>query len=119
MRKIIIFAAALAMAPLAAFAQTPTPAPTPRFNSGSQLDGIRNQAWTKLEEMKAAYERCDPASYERALRELQQLRRDAKAAAVAARGAGAFSTVKPEEADGLVDALESIIAPRAALLSQL
>lgn len=98
---------------------SPTPAPGPRFNSGSQLDGIRNQAWAKLEELKDAYEQCDPARYERALRELEQLRRDAKAAAAAARAAGGLSTIKPEEADGLVEALTGIIQPRAALLPRL
>jgi hypothetical protein len=125
------FASALALIAGVSWAQTPpnpaptpTPAPTPapappRFNTGSQLDGIRNQAWAKIEEVKDAYEKCDPARYERALRELEQLRRDAKAVAAAAHGAGGFSTVRPEEADGLVDALKAIIEPRTYALAEL
>lgn len=114
--------------PLAAAAQTPpnppttptpAPAPEPKFNTGSPLDGIRNDAWSTIEEMKAAYEQCDPARYERALGELQQLRRNARAAAAAARGSSEFSRVKPEEADGLAEAIQSMIEPRRFLLADL
>ena len=99
-------------------ANVPPPA-GPKFQTGSPLDGIRNRAWTKVEEMKAAYDRCDPAAYERALHELEALLEEAKTVRAAARGGGEFSTVKPEEADGLVDALRGIIAPRRWLLIEL
>ena len=98
---------------------TPAPAPAPKFNSGSPLDGIRNDAWSKLQEMTDAYEKCDPARYERALNELEQLRRNARAAAAAARGSAEFSQVKPEEANGLAEAIGSMIEPRRYLLADL
>ena len=98
---------------------TPPPAPTPRFNSGSPLDGIRNQAWSKLEEMTDAYEQCDAERYERALNELEQLRKDARAAAAAARGAGEFRTVNPEEADSLANSLADMVRQYAGALAGL
>lgn len=115
---------AIVLVPFAAVAQTPpaptpAPAPTPRFNSGSPLDGIRNQAWAELEEMTDAYEQCDAERFERALNELEQLRQEAKAAAAAATGSAEFSTIKPEEANGLADALADQIRPRQGLLLKL
>lgn len=98
---------------------TPAPAPTPRFNSGSPLDGLRNEAWSKLEEMTDAYEQCDADRFERALNELDQLRRQARAAAAAARGSAEFSTVKPEEAQNLADELARQVEQRRYVLSSL
>lgn len=98
---------------------TPPTTTGPKFQTGSVLDGIRNRAWAKVEEMKADYDRCDAAAYERALRELERLLEEAKLARGAATGAGEFSNVKPEEAEGLVDALRSIIEPRRWLLLEL
>ncbi len=129
MKHLLATTAALALSATLSLAQTPpnpptttptpAPAPAPKFNTGSPLDGIRNQAWSKLQEMTDAYEKCDPARFERALNELEQLRQQAKAAAFAATGAGEFSNVKPEEAQGLADAIRGMIEPRRFLLADL
>lgn len=97
----------------------PPPAPTPRFNSGSPLDGIRNRAWSAMEEMTDAYEKCDPERFERALGELEQLQREAKAAAAAATGSGEFSTIRPEEARNLAEELQRQVMQRRYLLDGL
>jgi len=97
----------------------PAPAPTPRFNSGSPLDGIRNRAWSAMEEMTDAYEKCDPERFERALEELDRLRREAKAAADAATGSGEFSTIRPEEARNLANELGHQVMQRRYLLDKL
>lgn len=97
----------------------PPPVQTPRFNSGSPLDGIRNQAWSAMEEITDAYEQCDPERFERALNELGRLRRDAKAAADAARGSAEFSTISPEEAQNLADELQHQIGQRRYILDGL
>jgi len=99
---------------------SPTPpVQTPRFNSGSPLDGIRNQAWSAMEEITDAYEKCDPERFERALNELDRLRRDAEAAADAATGSAEFSTIKPEEAQNLADELQRQIDQRRYILDGL
>ena len=104
---------------------SPTPAttweapPGPRFQTGSLLDGIRNRAWAKIEEMKAADERCDAAAYERALHELEAILEETKLVRGAASGGGEFSNVKVEEAEGLVDAVRNIIEPRRWRLIEL
>lgn len=97
----------------------PAPAPTPRFNSGSPLDGIRNRAWSAMEEMTDAYEKCDSERFESALGELEQLARDAKAAAAAATGSAEFSTISPEEARNLADELRHQAMQRRYLLDGL
>ena len=125
-RSLLLVIGCAALAPLPAVAQTPpapaptpAPAPAPKFNSGSPLDGIRNEAWSKLEEITDAYEQCDAERFERALDELEQLRQRAKASADAARAAPEFRTVKPEEADGLADTLADQIRQRRYLLDAL
>ena len=106
--------ASLAQAP-----PTPAPTPAPRFNSGSPLDGLRNQAWSKLQEMTHAYEKCDVQRYEQALSELEQLRQQARAAAAAARGSAEFSTVTPEEADALARTLAGMVRQYGGALAGL
>ena len=62
--------------------------------------------------MKAAYERCDPETYERLLNELREIRRQAKLAGAAATGSAEFSNVNPKEAEGLSDAIREVIRQR-------
>lgn len=86
--------------------------PGPRFQSGSLLDDKRNRLFAIVDEMKAAYERCDPEAYERLLNELREMRSQVKLAAAAATGSAEFSNINPKEAEGLADAIREVIRPR-------
>ena len=121
-RSIWMFAAGTAMVAMVATAQTPPPTTPPNpapFNSGSALDGLMNRAWAKMAEMDEAYKRCDAQAYERALRELEQMREEARLAGQAATGAAGFSNVDPAAAKGLARTLREMVRQRGWQLHDL
>ena len=121
-RSISMLAAGTAMVAMAAGAQTPPPTTPPSpapFNSGSALDGLMNRAWAKMAEMDEAYKRCDAQAYERALRELEQMREEARLAGHAATGAAGFSNVDPAAAKGLARTLREMVRQRGWQLHDL
>jgi hypothetical protein len=92
--------------------EPPRTEPGPKFQTGSLFDDMRNQIYATVNEMQAAYDRCDVATYERLLADLERLYEQARLARGAATGSGEFSRIDAKEADGLVQALRSLLEPR-------